>query len=93
MLDITKYDSFISLYGGSEVKKTYYIDGKKYMVKFPDPIREIKNNISYVNNQYSEYIGCKIFEIFNIDVPSKYKSNILLTTFAHSSFTINDGLP
>lgn len=68
MLDITKYDSFISLYGGSEVKKTYYIDGKKYMVKFPDPIREIKNNISYVNNQYSEYIGCKIFEIFNIDV-------------------------
>lgn len=68
MLDITKYNSFISLYGGSEVKKTYYIDGKKYMVKFPDPVREIKNNISYVNNQYSEYIGCKIFEIFDIDV-------------------------
>lgn len=68
MLDITKYDSFVSLYGGSEVKKTYYIDGKKYMVKFPDPIREAKNNVSYVNNQYSEYIGCKIFEIFDIDV-------------------------
>lgn len=68
MLDITKYASFISLYGGSEVKKTYYIRGKKYMVKFPDPIRETRNNISYVNNQYSEYIGCKIFELFNIPV-------------------------
>ena len=67
MLDITKYASTISLYGGSEVKKTYYINNKKYMVKFPDPIRELRNNISYVNNQYSEYIGCKIFELFNID--------------------------
>ena len=68
MLDITKYNSFISLYGGSEVKKTYYINNKKYMVKFPDPIRELKNNISYVNNQYSEYIGCKIFELMGIEV-------------------------
>ncbi len=42
MLDITKYNSSISLYGGSEVKKTYYINNKKYMVKFPDPIREKK---------------------------------------------------
>ena len=68
MFDISKYDSFISSYGGSEVKKTYYIDDKKYMVKFPDPISEAKNNISYVNNQYSEYIGSKIFEMFGIDV-------------------------
>ena len=67
MLDISNYESNISLYGGSEVKKTYYINDKKYMVKFPDPIREIKKNISYVNNQYSEYIGCKIFELFNIE--------------------------
>lgn len=60
MLDITKYNSSISLYGGSEVKKTYYINNKKYMVKFPDPIREKKNKLSYVNIQYSEYIGCNI---------------------------------
>ena len=68
MLDITKYNSSISLYGGSEVKKTYYIKNKKYMVKFPDPIQEKKNKLSYVNNQYSEYIGCKIFELFSIPV-------------------------
>ena len=68
MLDITKFSNSISLYGGSEVKKTYYINNKKYMVKFPDPIREKKNKLSYVNNQYSEYIGCKIFELFNIPV-------------------------
>ncbi len=42
MLDITKFSNSISLYGGSEVKKTYYINKKKYMVKFPDP--NIKNN-------------------------------------------------
>lgn len=68
MLDITNYDNYISLYGGSEAKKTYYINGSKYLVKFPDPIRNKKSNVSYVNNQYSEYIGCKIFALFGIDV-------------------------
>lgn len=68
MLDITNYVSSLNTYGGSETKRTYYIDGKKYMVKFPDPVRKLKANISYVNNQYSEFIGCKIFELFGIDV-------------------------
>lgn len=67
MLDITNYKKEISTYGGSEMKMTYYIDNKKYMVKFPDPIREKNKNISYINNQYSEYIGSKVFKLFNID--------------------------
>lgn len=68
MLDITEYKSAISLYGGSEIKKTYYINENKYMVKFPDPVHEKNKKISYINNQYSEYLGCKIFELFAIDV-------------------------
>lgn len=68
MLDITDYDNYISTYGGSEIKRTYFINNKKYMVKFPDPVSKEENTISYINNQYSEYIGCKVFELFNIDV-------------------------
>lgn len=68
MINITNFKNDISMYGGSEVKKTYYINNLKYMVKFPDPIRQKDKKISYINNQYSEYIGCKIFELFNIDV-------------------------
>ncbi len=44
--------------GGSEQKRAYEIDGKIYMVKFPDPVRQKKNGLSYMNNQFSEYIGC-----------------------------------
>lgn len=40
--------------------------GKKYMVKFPDPIHA--KFMPYVNNQYSEYIGCKIFELLKVPV-------------------------
>ena len=43
MLDITNYVSSLNTYGGSETKRTYYIDGKKYMVKFPDPVRKLKS--------------------------------------------------
>jgi hypothetical protein len=34
------------------------------MLKYPDPIRgtKLKGILSYKNNQYSEYIGCKIFK-------------------------------
>lgn len=39
------------------------LDNKKYLVKFPDPNRSIKLEISYINNVYSEYIGTKIFEL------------------------------
>lgn len=50
-------------YTGSEKKKTMILNNKKYLVKFPDPNRSSKLEISYINNVYSEYIGTKIFEI------------------------------
>lgn len=53
-------------YNGSEKKKTMILNGKKYLVKFPDSNRSPKLNISYINNVYSEYIGSKIFETLGI---------------------------
>jgi len=47
---------------GSEIKKAVKYNGEIYMIKFPDPIREKKNLLSYMNNQFSEYIGCNIFK-------------------------------
>lgn len=67
MLDISNYKREISTYGGSELKMNFYIDGFKYMVKFPDPIREKGKNISYVNNHFSEYIGSMIFKLLGIN--------------------------
>lgn len=66
MLDITHLPSELNSYGGSELKSCYYIDEKKYMVKFPDPVQEKNRNISYINNQFSEFIGCHIFQTFDI---------------------------
>lgn len=50
-------------YTGSEKKKTMLLNNKKYLVKFPDPNRSSKLEISYINNVFSEYIGTKVFEI------------------------------
>ena len=37
-------------YTGSEKKKTMILDNKKYLVKFPDPNRSTKLEISYINS-------------------------------------------
>lgn len=56
-------------YGGSERKKTVLLDdGNVYMLKLSDPIREKDNQLSYINNAYSEYLGCKIAESMGLPV-------------------------
>jgi len=62
MIDFNQGLTDINKFGGSEKKITISLDGDFYMVKFPDPIRSKNNLLSYMNNQFSEYIGCKIFE-------------------------------
>ena len=66
MIDFTNCIEEINTYKGSEKKKTLIYEGKRYLVKFPDPIREKNKEISYINNAYSEYIGSKIFKILGI---------------------------
>ena len=41
-------------YRGSEKKKTLIYDNKKYLVKFPDPIREKDKQISLFDNKQNE---------------------------------------
>lgn len=60
MIDFTNCQELVSTYGGSEKKKKILYNGSEYLVKFPDPIRETGNSLSYMNNQFSEYIGCHI---------------------------------
>ena len=66
-------------YKGSERKKTVLLDdGKKYMLKLSDPIREKGRNVSYINNAYSEYLGCKIAEIIGLPV-----QNVILGNYTY----------
>lgn len=63
MIHFTNCKEELNNYKGSEKKKTLIYENKKYLVKFPDPIREKNKNISYINNAFSEYIGSNIFKI------------------------------
>lgn len=63
MINFTNCPEELNTYKGSEKKKTLIYNNQKYLVKFPDPIREKNKNISYINNAFSEYIGSNIFKI------------------------------
>lgn len=67
-IDFTTAQELANRFEGSEFKKTLLYDGQVYMIKFPDPIREKKNDLSYKNNQFSEYVGCHIFASCGIPV-------------------------
>lgn len=79
MIDFTNAIEEFNNYKGSEKKKTLIYNDKKYLVKFPDPIREKNKNISYINNAFSEYIGSNIFRIIGLKtqntVLGKYEYN------------------
>ena len=79
MIDFTNAIEEFNNYRGSEKKKTLMYNNKKYLVKFPDPIREKNKNISYINNAFSEYVGSNIFKIAGFKVQNtilgKYNYN------------------
>lgn len=68
MIDFTLAQEEFNLYKGSEKKKTVLYNNKKYLLKFPDPIREKNKNISYINNAYSEYVGSNVFKLCGFKV-------------------------
>lgn len=68
MINFSNAQEVLNSYSGSEKKKTLIYNDKKYLVKFPDPIREKNKNISYINNAFSEYIGSSIFKMVGIPV-------------------------
>lgn len=81
MIDFTNCKKLGVTYGGSEKKKKVVYDGDVYLLKFPDPVREKGNSLSYMNNQYSEYIGCHIFESLGIEA-----QKTLLGTYTENNF-------
>ena len=62
MIDFNAGTELLNKFRGSEKKTTLLYNGEVYMLKFPDPIREKNNALCYMNNQFSEHIGCRIFE-------------------------------
>lgn len=68
MINFTNCLEIFNSYKGSEKKKTLIYDGKKYLVKFPDPVRSKHRSISYINNVFSEYVGSNIFRLIGYDV-------------------------
>lgn len=79
MIDFTNAIEEFNNYKGSEKKKTLIYNNKKYLVKFPDPVREKNKNISYINNAFSEYVGSNIFKIVGFETQNtilgRYKYN------------------
>lgn len=67
MIDFSNAIEELNSYKGSEKKKTLIYDNKKYLVKFPDPVREKNKNISYINNAFSEYVGSNVFKIVGFE--------------------------
>ena len=63
MIDFNSAVEVFNNYKGSEKKKTLIYNKKRYLVKFPDPIREKNKNISYINNAFSEYVGSNVFQL------------------------------
>jgi hypothetical protein len=61
MVDFNEGTKIANKFLGSEKKITMIYNGEVYMIKFPDPIRAKNNDLSYMNNQFSEHIGCRIF--------------------------------
>ena len=68
MIDFTNAIEEFNNYKGSEKKKTLIYDNKKYLVKFPDPVREKNKNILYINNAFSEYVGSNVFRMAGFKV-------------------------
>lgn len=79
MIDFSKATEELNSYKGSEKKKTLIYNNKKYLVKFPDPIREKNKNISYINNAFSEYVGSSIFKIIGFET-----QNTVLGTYIYN---------
>ena len=79
MIDFTNAIEEFNNYKGSEKKKTLIYKNRKYLVKFPDPVREKNKNISYINNAFSEYIGSNIFNIVGFKT-----QNTILGTYEYN---------
>jgi len=62
-------EKLFNRFGGSERKETVVLDdGNEYLLKLPDPIRELGRDLSYINNSFSEFLGCRIMKLLGLPV-------------------------
>ncbi len=80
MVDLTGCKELTNRFAGSEKKKTLLYNGRRYMVKFPDRVRESKNELSYMNNEFSEDIGCKIYKMLGFEVQNTFLAKYSLNS-------------
>ncbi len=80
MIDFTNAIEELNAYKGSEKKKTLVYEKKRYLVKFPDPVREKNKNISYINNAFSEYVGSNIFRLTGFET-----QNVILGKYQYKA--------
>ncbi|MCK5732312.1 MAG: HipA domain-containing protein [Tenericutes bacterium] len=66
-MDYSIYKTNMKIYSGAEKKIGVTIQGEDYILKFPKNTRFGRRN-----NHISEYIGCRIFASFNIEVQETY---------------------
>ena len=67
--DFSSLDLKVSMYDGAAEKRTMYMGGYRYMVKFGyvlDPDKRNSTRTSYVNLPVNEYIGSNIFAAVGI---------------------------
>lgn len=67
MIDFNRGEEKLNKFTGSERKTTILYENEIYLIKLPDPIRDVKNTLSYMNNQFSEHIGCCIIRACNLN--------------------------
>ena len=72
MIDLTGAELHLNRYGGSEKKIAVKYKDKRYMLKFPDPVREKSSDLKYMYNAFSEDIGCRIFKTLGFDVQKTF---------------------
>lgn len=80
MIDFTNAIEELNAYKGSEKKKTLLYEKKRYLVKFPDPVREKNKNISYINNAFSEYVGSNVFRLTGFET-----QNVILGKYQYKA--------
>lgn len=72
MIDLSYAQWHINRYGGSDKKRTLFYDGRYYMVKFPEEPRSKKVEISYINSQFAEHVGCQIFKLAGMEAQNTF---------------------
>lgn len=51
MIDFDKGKELANKFSGSEVKTTILYENEIYMIKYPDPVRDKRNALSYTSVQ------------------------------------------